>query len=103
MSTFESKPILTLSIAAEILGVHPRTLMIYEKKGLVTPARTRTNRRRFSHKDIKELQFIRFLTQSQNLNLAGVVAVLKLIEKASNNGLDLKSEVFPNFSEPVDF
>ena len=94
-----SKPLFTLSVAAEIMGVHPRTLMIYESEGLVIPSRTKTNRRRYSQKDIKRLQFIRYLTNKKGVNLAGVYHIFKLLKLAQNNKLDLQKLVFTDFSE----
>jgi MerR family transcriptional regulator/heat shock protein HspR len=99
MKATDTKPLFTLSVTAEIMGVHPRTLMIYENEGLVVPARTKTNRRRFSQKDIKKLQFIRFLTNKKGINLAGVAAILKLIETSVKNGMDLQKATFSDFSE----
>jgi MerR family transcriptional regulator/heat shock protein HspR len=99
MTSTDTKPLFTLSVAAEIMGVHPRTLMIYENEGLVIPARTKTNRRRFSQKDIRKLQFIRHLTTKKGINLAGVASILKLIELADKDGIDLQKKVFPDFDE----
>ena len=99
MNAAETRPIFTLSVAAEILGVHPRTLMIYENEGLAVPARTKTNRRRFSQRDIRRLQFIRFLTNKKGVNLAGVQAILTLIKIGEEKGLDLQKKVFPDFVE----
>lgn len=99
MKSTDTKPLFTLSVTAEIMGVHPRTLMIYENEDLVIPARTKTNRRRFSQRDIKKLQFIRFLTNKKGVNLAGVAAILKLIETSEKNGMDLQKAVFSDFSE----
>jgi MerR family transcriptional regulator/heat shock protein HspR len=99
MEQSENKPIFTLSVAAEILGVHPRTLMIYENEGLAVPARTKTNRRRFSQKDIRRLQFIRFLTNKKGVNLAGVQAILNMIKAGQDRGVDLQKKIFPDFIE----
>lgn len=99
MTSADTKPLFTLSVTAEIMGVHPRTLMIYENEGLVIPARTKTNRRRFSQKDIRKLQFIRHLTNKKGINLAGVASILKLIELAGKNGVDLQKKIFPDFDE----
>src|SRR3990167_8613297 len=99
MKPLETKPLFTLSVAAEIMGVHPRTLMIYEDEGLVVPARTKTNRRRFSQKNIKKLQFIRYLTNKRGVNLAGVAHILKLTATAEKRGLDLQKSAFPDFNE----
>lgn len=93
----DDKPLFTLSVAAEILGVHPRTLMIYENEGLVIPQRTKTNRRRYSQKDIRKLQFIRFLTQKKGINLAGVEMIIKLIHDSEKKGLDLQSLSFADY------
>ncbi len=66
-----------ISVAAELAGVHPQTLRIYERKGLVDPARTTGGSRRYSDADIELLQRIQELT-TEGLNLAGVQRVLEL-------------------------
>lgn len=66
-----------ISVAAELAGVHPQTLRIYERKGLLEPARTRGGSRRYSDEDIGLLQRIQQLTD-EGLNLAGVKRVLEL-------------------------
>lgn len=99
MVNVESKPLFTLSVAAEILGVHPRTLMIYENENLVVPARTKTNRRRYSQRDIKKLQFIRFLTNKKGVNLAGVRIILDMIHEGEKKNLDLQKTILPEFLE----
>lgn len=95
----DNKPLFTLSVTAEILGVHPRTLMIYENENLVVPFRTKTNRRRYSQRDIRKLQFIRYLTNKKGVNLAGVEAILELINEGSKNGIELMKTNFPDFSD----
>lgn len=92
----DSKPLFTLSVTAEILGVHPRTLMIYENEKLVVPARTKTNRRRYSQANIRKLQFVRFLTNKKGVNLAGVHTILSLLETAEKKGIDLSEILFPD-------
>ncbi|MEX0621723.1 MAG: MerR family transcriptional regulator [Candidatus Woykebacteria bacterium] len=99
MKSTDTKPLFTLSVTAEIMGVHPRTLMIYEAEKLVVPARTKTNRRRYSQKDLKKLQFIRFLTNKKGLNLAGVSYILKILNLAEKNGLNIQKAAFPDFTE----
>lgn len=93
----DDKPLFTLSVAAEIMGVHPRTLMIYENEGLVVPQRTKTNRRRYSQRDIRKLQFIRYLTQNKGVNLAGVEAIIKIMKDADKKGWKLEDVSFPDF------
>ena len=66
-----------ISVAAELAGVHPQTLRIYERKGLVDPARTQGGSRRYSDADIEQLRRIQELT-NEGLNLAGVQRVLLL-------------------------
>jgi MerR family transcriptional regulator/heat shock protein HspR len=66
-----------ISVAAELAGVHPQTLRIYERKGLIEPGRTQGGSRRFSDADIALLRRIQDLT-NEGLNLAGVKKVLAL-------------------------
>ena len=81
------KPIYTISVAAEILAIHPRTLMMYESVGLVVPQRTPTNRRRFSQRDIHKLQAILTLTRQHGVNLTGVRHVLVLLRALHDHGI----------------
>jgi MerR family transcriptional regulator/heat shock protein HspR len=86
--TFDlDKPVYTISVASEILETHPRTLMMYEELGLVTPHRTSTNRRRYSQRDIRRLQVIQHLTRERGVNLAGVRHILSLLEVMHKNGI----------------
>ena len=78
-----NQPVYNISVAAELVGVHPRTLRIYEEIGLIVPARTEGNTRLFSNADIEILQHIRFLIQEKGLNLAGVKLILLVEEKLS--------------------
>lgn len=66
-----------ISIAAELAGVHPQTLRVYERKGLVQPHRTEGNTRRYSERDIARLRRIQELTQ-EGINLAGVMRIIEL-------------------------
>jgi MerR family transcriptional regulator, heat shock protein HspR len=67
-----------ISVAAEIVGMHPQTLRIYETKGLVRPQRTPGGTRLYSETDIERLRIIQRLTTELGLNLAGVELVLRL-------------------------
>ena len=69
--------VFVISVAAELAGVHPQTLRIYERKGLLEPARTGGGSRRYSEEDINRLRRIQELT-TEGLNLAGVRRVLEL-------------------------
>ncbi len=79
------RPIFTLSVAADLLGLHPRTLRIYEEKKLVVPARTKGNRRRYSQNDITRFHFIRRLTRG-GVNLEGVRVILDMADELSALG-----------------
>jgi MerR family transcriptional regulator/heat shock protein HspR len=67
-----------ISVAAELVGMHPQTLRIYEGKGLIRPKRTRGNTRLYSEADVERLRLIQRLTTELGLNLAGVERVLAL-------------------------
>ena len=72
-----NRPLYMIGVAAELAGVHPQTLRIYEQKGLVSPQRTRGNTRMYSQADIERLELINELT-SEGINLAGVIRILDL-------------------------
>ncbi len=67
-----------ISVAADLVGMHPQTLRIYEQKGLVRPGRTAGNTRLYSERDLERLRLIQRLTTELGLNLAGVEVVLGL-------------------------
>jgi MerR family transcriptional regulator/heat shock protein HspR len=67
-----------ISVAADLVGMHPQTLRIYEQKGLVRPKRTLGNTRLYSDQDLERLRLIQQLTSELGLNLAGVEMVLRL-------------------------
>ena len=72
-----NRAVYVISVAAELAGLHPQTLRIYERKGLLDPARTGGGSRRYSDEDIALLRRIQDLT-NEGLNLAGVQKVLAL-------------------------
>ena len=74
------KPLYMISVAAELTGMHPQTLRVYEQKGLVTPGRSRGNTRLYSLADIERLNLISKLTD-EGINLAGVVRILDMRER----------------------
>jgi len=76
-----TRPVYVISVAAELVRVHPRTLRIYELEGLICPARTRTNIRLFSENDIRRVLWIRHLTRNLGVNLAGVRVLFELEER----------------------
>jgi MerR family transcriptional regulator/heat shock protein HspR len=74
----DDRPRYMISVAADLVGMHPQTLRIYESKGLIRPKRTAGNTRLYSEVDIERLLLIQQLTSDLGLNLAGVEQVLEL-------------------------
>jgi MerR family transcriptional regulator/heat shock protein HspR len=74
------RALFTISVAAELAGMHPQTLRLYERRGLVHPQRTAKNTRRYSQRDVERLQRVQELTEI-GLNLAGVERVLSMEEQ----------------------
>jgi MerR family transcriptional regulator/heat shock protein HspR len=74
----DERAVYIISVAAELAGVHPQTLRIYERKGLLRPERTSGNTRRYSDRDIERLRVIQELTQDEGVNLAGVKRIIEL-------------------------
>ena len=74
----DDRPRYMISVAADIVGMHPQTLRIYESKGLIRPKRTAGNTRLYSEADIERLRLIQQLTNDLGLNLAGVEQVMQL-------------------------
>ena len=70
-----------ISVAAELAGMHPQTLRIYETRGLITPKRSPKNTRLYSHEDVERLRRIQELTGELGMNLAGVERVFELEEE----------------------
>jgi MerR family transcriptional regulator/heat shock protein HspR len=74
----DDRPRYMISVAADLVGMHPQTLRIYEGKGLLRPKRTAGNTRLYSEADLERLRLIQQLTNELGLNLAGVEQVLRL-------------------------
>jgi MerR family transcriptional regulator/heat shock protein HspR len=74
----DDRPRYMISVAADLVGMHPQTLRIYESKGLIRPKRTAGNTRLYSEADLERLRLIQQLTNDVGLNLAGVEQVLEL-------------------------
>lgn len=67
-----------ISVAAELAGVHPQTLRMYERRGLLSPKRTSGNTRRYSERDIERIRMIQEFTQQDGLSLAGVKLFMEM-------------------------
>ena len=72
------RPRYMISVAADLVGMHPQTLRLYESKGLVRPGRTAGGTRLYSENDLERLRLIQRLTTELGLNLAGVEQVLRM-------------------------
>lgn len=81
--TSGTRALYVISVAAELAGVHPQTLRIYERKGLVEPARTAGRSRRYSDRDINRLRRIQELT-NEGVSLAGVRRIIELEEQLAD-------------------
>ena len=95
------EPVYLISVTARLLGVHPRTLRIYEEWGLVTPKRI-GNRRFYSEEDLERLRLITCLTSKVGMSLAGVKLILRLEEELSSQDMDdvfidVLKEILENF------
>jgi len=87
-SSDRDKPLYMISVAAELTGMHPQTLRVYEQKGLVTPGRSRGNTRLYSQADIDRLNLVSRLTD-EGINLAGVVRILDMSERAEQRDREI--------------
>ena len=77
----KDKPLYVISVAAELVDMHPQTLRMYERKGLIEPSRSAGKTRLYSQRNIDQLREIRRLTQELGVNLAGVEEIIKLRDK----------------------
>jgi MerR family transcriptional regulator/heat shock protein HspR len=84
----KDKPLYMISVAAELTGMHPQTLRVYEQKGLVNPGRSRGNTRLYSQHDIERLNLISKLTD-EGINLAGVVRIIDMRERAEKRDQEI--------------
>ena len=95
------RPVYVISVAAELVRVHPRTLRIYELEGLLCPARTPSNIRLYSENDVRRVLWIRHLTRNLGVNLAGVRVLFELEERLGTRILETLYEnrdmaLYPN-------
>ena len=76
-----NEPVYMISVAAQLTGLHPQTVRLYERLGLVSPQRVNNKNRLYCQADIERLLQIRRFTQDMGVNLAGVEVILDLLEK----------------------
>lgn len=97
----DNKPLFPISVVADILGIHERTLMLYEYERLVIPKRSKTNRRMYSQKEIRTLKFLRYLTTKKKVNYAGIRIIMEMIKEAKHKDIDLRAMIFPNYKDKI--
>jgi len=88
-----NEPVYMISVAARICELHPQTLRMYERLGLVRPARIGSKNRMYSEADIERLRQIQHLTQDMGVNLAGVEVILDLLEKMRRMQEHMEAEI----------
>jgi MerR family transcriptional regulator/heat shock protein HspR len=79
-----ARPLYMISVAAELAGMHPQTLRVYERRELLSPQRSSGNTRLYSDIDIERLRFIQHLTQEEGINLSGVVRIIELEDERAH-------------------
>jgi MerR family transcriptional regulator/heat shock protein HspR len=89
----EDEPVYMISVAARLCELHPQTLRMYERLGLVRPARVGAKNRMYSERDLDRLRQIQRLTQDMGVNLAGVEVILGLLEKMQRMQEEMDTEV----------
>jgi len=77
----KKEPLYMIGAVSRMFNIHPQTLRLYEREGLLTPSRTEGRTRLYSQEDIEKLEFILFLTRELGVNLAGVDAILRMREQ----------------------
>ena len=89
----EDEPVYMISVAARLCELHPQTLRMYERLGLVRPARVGAKNRMYSERDLDRLRQIQRLTQDMGVNLAGVEVILGLLERMQHMQDDMDVEM----------
>ena len=89
----KQRPVYVISVAAELVDMHPQTLRLYERKGLIRPGRSSGKTRLYSERDIDHLREIRRLTQELGVNLAGVEEVMRLQHELDDIQDEFEAEI----------
>ncbi len=88
MKSLSTKPVFTTGIAAEMIDIEPKTLINYEREGLVTAARTNTNRRKFSASDLFIVQIIRYLIKKKGMTFKSVKCTFEFLKKLEKDKIE---------------
>src|SRR5947207_12528879 len=84
MTKRKSKGAYMISAVAEMYGIHPQTLRLYEREGLLKPSRTEGNTRLYTEEDIQRLEFILNLARDLGVNISGIAIILQMRERMEN-------------------
>ena len=87
--TDKGKPLYMIGVVADMLKLHPQTLRMYEKKGLIRPSRTEGQTRRYSAEDVEEIARVNRLARDLGVNLAGIEIILKMRRRM----LDMQTQI----------
>jgi len=87
--TDKGKPLYMIGVVADMLKLHPQTLRMYEKKGLIRPSRTEGQTRRYSAEDVEEIARVTRLARDLGVNLAGIEIILKMRRRM----LDMQAQI----------
>lgn len=77
----KARPLYMIGVVAEMFGIHPQTLRLYEREGLIKPSRTQGNTRLYSERDIENIRMVLLLTRELGVNIAGVEVILEMRRK----------------------
>lgn len=91
--TPSDEPVYLISVAARMCGLHPQTLRLYERLGLIQPHRVGNSKRLYSEADIARLRRIQRLTQQMGVNLAGVEIILRLLDRIEQMNREMSEVV----------
>lgn len=93
MSRGPDEPVYVISVAAKLCDMHPQTLRLYERLGLVKPQRRDNRNRLYSEQDIERLRQIQRLTRDLGVNLAGVEVILNLLQQMEQMRAEMQDEI----------
>lgn len=86
-------PLYMIGVAARLLGVHPQTLRLYEREGLISPSRTDGNTRLYSQGDIEAIRAIMYLTREEGVNLAGVELIIEMQRRLTQISVEMEGMI----------
>ncbi len=93
MAEIRDEPVYVISVAAKLCDMHPQTLRLYERLGLIKPRRTEHRNRLYSDQDIARLRQIQRLTRDLGVNLAGVEVILNLLDQMEKMRQEMQAEI----------